>query len=59
MAEGGRVLQRRAWQWALANRRPDGSLPTGTEVAREFRRSQRWGRLVKNTGLAGQFATST
>ena len=59
MAEGGRVLQRRAWQWALANRRPDGSLPTGTEVAREFRRSQRWGRLVTNTGLAGQFATST
>ena len=53
MAEGGRVLQRRAWQWALANRRPDGSLPTGTEVARRVRRSQRWGRLqVTNTGLA-------
>ena len=41
---GGRVLQR-----------PDGSLPTGTEVAREFRRSERWGRLVKNIGRGGQF----
>ena len=29
-----RLVQRRAWQWALANRRPDGSLPAGTEVAR-------------------------
>ncbi len=50
-----RVLQRQAWQWALANRRPDGRLPNGTEVARQFRRSGRWGRLVKNTGLAGQY----
>jgi hypothetical protein len=40
---GGRILQRRAWQWALAHHQPDGSLPTGTEVAREFRRSERWG----------------
>jgi len=55
--DGSRALQRRAWQWALANRGPDGSLPSGTEVARQFRRSERWGRLVKNTGLAGQFAT--
>lgn len=54
VAGGGRVVQRRAWQWALAHRRPDGSLPTGTEVAREFRRSERWGRLVKNIGRAGQ-----
>lgn len=52
---GGRVVQRRAWQWALAHRRPDGSLPTGTEVARQFRRSERWGRLVTNIGRAGQF----
>jgi hypothetical protein len=51
---GRRVLQRRAWQWALANRRSDGSLPSGAEVAREFRRCERWGRLVKKTGLAGQ-----
>lgn len=58
-ADGGRALQRRAWQWALAHRRPDGSLPSGAEVARQFRRSQRWGRLVKNTGLAGQLGTGT
>jgi hypothetical protein len=51
---GRRVLQRRAWQWVLANRRSDGSLPSGAEVAREFRRCERWGRLVKKTGLAGQ-----
>ncbi len=58
-AGGSRVLQRRAWAWALANRRPDGSLPTGTEVARQLRRSQRWGRLVKNAGLAGRLGTGT
>jgi hypothetical protein len=52
--DGRRVLQRRAWQWALANRRPDGSLPRGMEVARQFRRGERWGRLVKRSGLAGQ-----
>jgi hypothetical protein len=44
-----RVLQRRAWRWTQANRRPDGSLPSGAEVAREFRRCERWGRLVKKT----------
>jgi hypothetical protein len=52
-AGGQRMLQRRAWQWAVANRRADGSLPTGTEVGREFRRGERWGRLVKNNGVAG------
>jgi hypothetical protein len=52
--EGRRVLQRRAWQWALANRRPNGSLPAGSEVARQFGRSERWGRLVTGLGRAGQ-----
>jgi hypothetical protein len=51
-----RAVQRRAWQWALANRRPDGSLPAGTEVARQFGRSDRWGRLVTCLGRAGQLA---
>jgi len=51
-----RVVQRRAWQWALANRRPDGSLPAGTEVARQFGRSDRWGRLVTCLGRASQLA---
>jgi len=56
---GSPALQRRAWQWAKANRRPDGSLPSGTEMARQFRRSERWGRLVKNAGLGGRFGTTT
>jgi len=51
-----RVVQRRAWQWALANRRPDGSLPAGTEVARQFGRSDRCGRLVTCLGRASQLA---
>jgi hypothetical protein len=51
---GRRVLQRRAWQWALANRRPDGSLPAGSEVARQFGRSERWGRLVTGPGRAAR-----
>lgn len=55
---GRRVLQRRAWQWAQANRRADGSLPAGAEVAREFGRSERWGRLVTRLGRAGQLAAA-
>jgi hypothetical protein len=53
-----RAVQRRAWQWALANRRPDGSLPAGAEVARQFGRSDRWGRLVTCLGRAGQLAAA-
>jgi hypothetical protein len=30
----GRDLQRQAWQWVLANRRGDGLLPSGREIAR-------------------------
>jgi hypothetical protein len=52
------AVQRRAWQWALANRRPDGSLPAGAEVARQFGRSDRWGRLVTCLGRAGQLASA-
>jgi hypothetical protein len=51
----GRDLQRRAWQWALANRAGDGSLPTGREIARQYDRHERWGRLVKRSGAAGEF----
>lgn len=54
----GQTLQRQAWQWLLSNRRPDGSFPTGSEVARRFQRSDRWGRLVKSTGLAGQLGSN-
>jgi hypothetical protein len=57
-APGGerRAVQRRAWQWALINRRPDGSLPAGSQVARQFGRSDRWGRLVTGLGRAGQLS---
>jgi hypothetical protein len=52
----GREVQRQAWQWALANRASDGTLPAGREIARQFGRRERWGRLVKSAGLAGEFA---
>jgi hypothetical protein len=50
-----RDLQRRAWQWAQANRTRDGSLPSGKAIARQFDRHERWGRLVKRSGFAGDF----
>jgi hypothetical protein len=46
-------LQRRAWEWALANRGPYGQLPAGRKIAEQFGRKERWGRLVKNAGLTG------
>ncbi|MFB9832828.1 DUF2637 domain-containing protein [Actinoallomurus acaciae] len=49
----GSGIQRQAWQWAVANRTPDGDLPAGKAIASEFGRSERWGRLVKQAGLAG------
>jgi len=45
-----------AWQWALANRTADGSLPSGKAIADRFGRHERWGRMVKNSGAADQFA---
>jgi Protein of unknown function (DUF2637) len=51
----GRDLQRRAWQWAEANRCGDGSLPSGKAIACQFNRHERWGRLVKRSGCAGEF----
>jgi hypothetical protein len=52
----GRDLQRQAWQWAQASRARDGSLPTGREIARQYGRHERWGRLVKRSGAASEFA---
>jgi hypothetical protein len=52
----GRELQRQAWQWAQANRLGDGSLPSGRQIARQYGRHERWGRLVKRSGYAGEFA---
>jgi hypothetical protein len=58
--EGGTSEVRyRAWQWAVANRGPEGDLPPGKAIAAQFGRSERWGRLVKNTGLRGRLDPST
>jgi hypothetical protein len=51
--KGGRDLQRRAWQWAIASRSAEGDLPSGVAIAKQFERSHRWGRMVKRAGLAG------
>jgi hypothetical protein len=37
----GDELRRRAWQWALANRAADGSLPSGSAIARAHGRKER------------------
>ena len=50
-----RDLQRQAWHWALAHRAGDGSLPSGSEIARQYGRHERWGRLVKQAGAVGEF----
>jgi hypothetical protein len=52
----GRDAQMLAWQWALANRSGDGSLPSGRDIGRQHGRHERWGRLVKRAGLAGDLA---
>lgn len=51
-----RRLQREAWQWALTYRAENGELPGGAAIGTRFKRSPRWGRLVKNAGLAGALA---
>lgn len=55
----GRELQRQAWLWALAHRAGDGSLPSGREIARQYGRHERWGRLVKRSGTAGQLGSES
>jgi hypothetical protein len=47
-------IQRRAWQWAVAHRTPEGDLPPGRAIGNQFGRSERWGRLVKQAGRAGR-----
>jgi hypothetical protein len=54
----GRRLQRQAWEWALANRSPDGRLPAGAVIAKHFNRSPRWGRLIKSAGEADSLKPS-
>jgi hypothetical protein len=52
----GRELQRQAWYWALAHRAVDGSLPSGREIAGQYGRHERWGRLVKRSGISGELS---
>ena len=54
--EAGQDVRRQAWQWALANRAADGTLPSGNAIAARFGRHERWGRMVKSSGAAGQLA---
>ncbi|MEO3810801.1 DUF2637 domain-containing protein [Sphaerisporangium sp. B11E5] len=49
-------LHRQAWQWAQANRRPDGVLPSGKAIATQFARSARWGRWIKSMGSTGELS---
>jgi hypothetical protein len=51
-----RDLRWQAWEWALANRAGDGSLPSGRDIGLRYGRHERWGRLVKRSRAAGEFA---
>lgn len=53
----GKDLQRQAWHWALTHRTSDGSLPSGREIAGQYGRHDRWGRLVKRSGTTGEFSS--
>jgi Protein of unknown function (DUF2637) len=55
--DAGRDVRLDAWHWAQNNRAEDGSLPPGKEIARRYGRHERWGRLVKRAGLAGELRT--
>jgi hypothetical protein len=59
VGRSGREAKVLAWQWALANRIGNGSLPSGKDIGREHGRHERWGRLVKRAGLAGVLDTHT
>jgi hypothetical protein len=48
-----------ARQWALANSCGDGSLPSGRDIGRHHGLHERWGRLVKRSGLAGELDSQT
>jgi uncharacterized protein DUF2637 len=53
-AASGIDARRDAWQWALANLGGDGSLPSGKVIGDRYGRHERWGRLVKAAGAAGE-----
>ena len=53
----GREVRLDAWRWAQGNRCEDGSLPAGKDIAQQYGRDERWGRLVKRAGLSGELGT--
>jgi hypothetical protein len=53
----GRELRLDAWRWAQANRAEDGSLPSGRDIGSRYGRHERWGRMVKRSGLSGEIGT--
>jgi hypothetical protein len=50
----GREAQLLARLCAQANQSGDGALPSGRDIGRQHGRHERWGRLVKRSGLAGE-----
>jgi len=48
-------MRRQVWPWAMANPGSDGSLPSGKIIGDRYGRHERWGRLVKAAGVAGEF----
>ncbi len=40
----------------MFHRGADGSLLSGKQIADHFGRKERWGRLVKRAGIAGNFS---
>jgi Protein of unknown function (DUF2637) len=53
----GQNVRLDAWRWAQDNRTEDGSLPSGRTIAGRYGRHERWGRMVKRSGLAGEIGT--
>ena len=52
----GQEVRLDAWRWAQGNRAQDGSLPSGKDIGIQYGRHERWGRLVKRSGLAGELS---
>jgi hypothetical protein len=50
----GRDVRLAAWRWAQEHRSEEGSLPSGRDIGSQYGRHERWGRMVKRAGLAGE-----
>jgi hypothetical protein len=53
----GPDMQREAWRWAQSKQAEDGALPSGRDIGARYGRHERWGRMVKHSGLAGQLGS--